>query len=496
MKNRREFLKILLATSASYLLYSCKESKKQNPAETLELSRIDTSTLDTTSKKTTQLEQIIDDNKLLLLFPSDALYQQHAILFNKNITHKPAVIALCKNTEGVALAVKYAIQHNLKITVKSGGHSFEGFSSSDGGMQINMSLMDQITLHDDHTLTIQAGAKLKKIYDTILPQNRILPAGSCAGVGIAGLALGGGYGFFSRQFGLTCDQILDAEMVDSRGEIIHTSQDPELAWAIKGAGNGNFGIITSFHLRSYKAPSTFHIHRFKTKKTNLADAKNILKNWFEQTPSLPESCFASFVMNGTYLVLLLTDYANQGSRLASFIAKMQSLTEKYTHTQLPLAKALPQFFGVQYPIYFKNASAGYYDSYQDLEPCIDEVFTLVQSKSGVLFQINTLGGKINDPTLSQHRAYPHQKSYLGELQTYWKSPSQKASYISIYDQIQKILAQHGIQDHYMNYPDIGFQNWEEAYYKNNYARLQALKLKYDPQDRFHYAQSIRLPLQD
>src|SRR6202012_2301429 len=110
----------------------------------------------------------------------------------KRLSKFPLVIALCKNTQGVSEAVLYAKQNNLPIAVKSGGHSMEGFSCNNGGMVINLSLLNKVEWVDKETINVGPGCTLSNLYDNILPKGRILPGGSCGSVGIGGLVLGGG----------------------------------------------------------------------------------------------------------------------------------------------------------------------------------------------------------------------------------------------------------------------------------------------------------------
>jgi FAD/FMN-containing dehydrogenase len=193
----------------------------------------------------------------------DTQYETLRKGFNKRIERYPQIIALCKNTAGVAEAVSYAKQNKLPVTVKSGGHCMEGFSVNDNGMVINLSLLNSITWVDKETISVGPGCKLFQLYDELLPKGRVLPGGSCATVAIGGLVLGGGYGLLARKFGLTCDSLLELTMVDGNGNVINTKNDAELLWACKGGGNGNFGIITELKFKTHVAPKTMHSYRLK-----------------------------------------------------------------------------------------------------------------------------------------------------------------------------------------------------------------------------------------
>lgn len=422
-------------------------------------------------------------------------YAENNIAFNLKIKQNPKIIALCENTNGVSEAVKYANENNLQITVKSGGHSFEGFSSNNDGMQINLSLMNKMEWGSFHELKVQPACLLKDLYDETLPKNRILPAGSCGTVGLGGLALGGGYGFFSRKYGLTCDHLIEAEMVDGKGEIVNTKNDLELLWALKGGGNGNFGIITEMKFKTWEAPKGFTRHRFKAYKLDGQRAKSILEKWFSTSEQLPQHAFSAFVLNGKTLTILVTHYEDINAEIVEMLDALEDLCDKTSKgTMKNLARSLKTYYGVQEPIYFKNSSAGYYKDFSDIENYIDQILEKVINGPGLIYQINTLGGKINDEDFEKESCYPHREfSYLSELQAYWDEGRNAEYLISKFDEIQELFYNNGIRRQYRNYPNLNFRDWENAYWgKSNYAELQNIKLKYDPNNRIHHPQSVKV----
>lgn len=413
--------------------------------------------------------------------------------FNKRIDKKPAVIALCKNTAGVAEAVRYAASNNLQVAVKSGGHCMEGFSGNNGGMVINMSAMNAIEWINAETIRLNPGCKLAQIYDTLLPNRKIIPGGSCAGVGIGGLVLGGGYGLTARKFGLTCDSLQAVTMVDGTGKIITASGNDELLWACRGGNNGNFGVVTELTFKVHTAPASMQSFRFRAYKVSAGRAKSILQKWFELTASLPVDCFSAFVLNGKTLYILLTNVGKQTTDVQNFIAGLKDITDKTTSTPAqPLARALKTYYGRTNPMYFKNASAGLYKNFGEIEPFIDKALDIVLSTPGMIYQVNTLGGNIMNPEFEKASAFPHRAfPYFSELQTYWEMPSQEKRLSERFQLVQEIFTGNGIKAQYRNYPDINFNNWPELYYGNNYKRLQQVKAIHDPNNLFRYEQSIQ-----
>lgn len=428
---------------------------------------------------------------------NDADYLKHRQIFNKRITAMPKFIAVCANEKGVQEAIAYANTAKLPVAVKSGGHSFEGFSTNEGGLMIDLSGMNKPKYDAvSKTLVIQPGAKLGGVYEYLNQHGRLIPAGSCAGVGVAGLSLGGGYGFFARQFGLTCDSLQRVRLVDGKG-IAHDSKDnPDLLWACKGGGNGNFGIVTELEFKTHPAPAFFSSHRYKYRNLTPETATKLAERWFSLMANLPNTAYSSWVLNGKHLTILLTDTANSPTTaLKNTLAQLKvGATEVMTPRKDTFLAGIQRYKGGVDPMYFKNVSAGYYSGFNDLKA----IFPLICKKIAAarmttLLQINTLGGEINNPALENTAAYPHRQfGFLGELQTYYDKATQTRDAEAIVREIQGMLTASGIKAHYRNYPDVEIKAWESAYYGANYPRLQALKRRFDPDDVIRHPQSVRV----
>jgi FAD/FMN-containing dehydrogenase len=440
-----------------------------------------------------QYGRLKNNENVIYYKAGDAEYELLRKGFNKRIDKKPAVIALCKNTNGVAEAVNYASSNNLPIAVKSGGHCMEGFSCNNGGMVINLSAMNNIEWINDDTVKLNPGCKLAQLYDVLLPKKKIIPGGSCAGVGIGGLVLGGGYGLMARKFGLTCDSLQSVTMVDGSGKIITASGNDELLWACRGGNNGNFGVVTELTFKVHNAPALMQSYRFRAYKVDSVRAKKILQKWFELSALLPVDCFSAYVLNGKTLYILLTNVGKQTDAVKNMIEGLRAVTDKTTNTAAqPLAKALKAYYGRPNPMNFKNASAGLYKNFGDIGSFIEQALAIVVSTPGMIYQVNTLGGNIQNASFEKGSAFPHRScAYFSELQTYWELPSQQKRLLERFQQVQQVFNANGIKAQYRNYPDINFSNWPELYYGNNYKRLQQVKAMYDPKNLFRYEQSVQ-----
>lgn len=488
-ENRRKVIKNLLIAGFGLQLVGCttppEETTKAAPAPPAPEPITDPEVV----------EEIVESNNVSYFFPADEEFTELATYFNKHTQKSPGVIALVSNTEGVSEAIKYAIENDLQVSVKSGGHSFEQFSSNIDGLVINLSLLKQMEWEDD-LLTLGPGCLLKEIYDEVIPKERILPAGSCGTVGIGGLTLGGGYGFFARKYGLTCDQLVKATIVDGKGNIEELEEEGEALWALRGGGNGNFGVVTSMTFTTHPLPTHFSTKKFKARQLDLEKARTLLSTWFEYAEALPESYFSAFVLNGTTLTVLVTYYEDASPELDVFVEAMTPITDKQTESRhTDIGKKLSNYYGIQHPIYFKNASAGFYENFEEVSPCIDEVLQKVLDTPGLIYQVNTLGGAIQLPEFEKISSFPHrQYPFLSELQSYWNEGqnSKRDRLLSAFEEIQGIFFDNGIRRQYRNYPSIDFTHWEEAYYDQNYSRLQEVKRRFDPDDLIRHEQSIRL----
>ncbi|MDQ3822412.1 MAG: FAD-binding oxidoreductase, partial [Actinomycetota bacterium] len=186
--------------------------------------------------------------------PSESRYTSARLLFNTRFDAiKPRAIAFCENAADVQKAVRWARKHDVRISARSGGHSYGGYSAGPG-LVVDVSRIDGISVNPQaRTATIGAGARLIDVYAELWKHGLAIPGGSCPSVGIAGLALGGGVGFSSRKLGLTSDNVRGLRIVTADGRARNASarEHGDLFWACRGGGGGNFGVATSFAFRAH-----------------------------------------------------------------------------------------------------------------------------------------------------------------------------------------------------------------------------------------------------
>lgn len=422
---------------------------------------------------------------LTLYFPESEDYERLNKPYNSDLNFTPVAIAACRSEEDVVAAIHYARENKLKPSIKSGGHSFIGSSFNDGGLIIDVS---QIKIKSYHaatdTFVAGPGLKLSEMYSYLLANGRLLPSGSCGGVGLSGLTLGGGYGFFARQYGLTCDYLKSVRIVTANGEVISSDDDPDLLWACRGGGNGHFGVITSMEFSTVKAPPVFTTQKFRAHGLTPKRAAQLMKDWFKVTSQLPNPIFSAFILNGKSLTMVISStYSHKGP---AFQKAKSALLDLGTKTRgvysASTAKVIKTYSGRADPLPFRNMSAGFYKGFQDIHMIAEQICKETMDHPGVIFQINTVGGAISKKG-SASSAYPHREySFLGELQAYWQSEAQKKKIMPGVDRIRQLLKE--IPHHYANYPDPKLKEPAKAYYGGNLERLRAMKQKIDPDGFF------------
>ncbi|MFI1377703.1 FAD-binding oxidoreductase [Streptomyces longwoodensis] len=189
-----------------------------------------------------------------LLTPGDEDYDRQRTVWNAMVDRRPAVIAVCSSTRDVVRAVNAARAEGLPLSVRGGGHSVSGHALRDGGLAIDLSGMRRVTVHADRgRVDAEGGCLLADLDRATGPHGLVVPAGTVSETGLGGLALGGGTGWLTRSYGLTCDNIDSCEVVLADGRVVETCSvtRPNLFWALRGGG-GNFGVVTRFTLRAHR----------------------------------------------------------------------------------------------------------------------------------------------------------------------------------------------------------------------------------------------------
>ncbi|MEO8115893.1 MAG: FAD-dependent oxidoreductase, partial [Phenylobacterium sp.] len=207
-----------------------------------------------------------------------------------------AYVVKAKSAPDVAKAVRFASAHRLRLVVKGGGHSYFGGSNAPDSLLVWTRSMDAIELHDRFVpagcstapvsaVSVGAGCLWGHVYDAVTTRaGRYVQGGGCATVGVAGLIQGGGFGNFSKAYGLAGAGLLEAEIVTADGQtrIVNASRDPDLFWALKGGGGGTFGVVTRLTLRTHDLPETVGAFRWTLKAKSDDAFRRLLTRFLEE----------------------------------------------------------------------------------------------------------------------------------------------------------------------------------------------------------------------
>lgn len=412
---------------------------------------------------------------------------------------RPQAVVLCESLADVQKTVRWARKHNIHIVPRSGGHSYGGYSTT-SGVVVDVSRMDAVSLAASGRAAVAAGAQLLDVYTALAASGRTVPGGTCPTVGIGGSAQGGGIGMSARRFGLTSDNLIEATVVlaDGSAVVASASQHPDLFWALRGGGGGNFGIVTRFAFRSHPVGnvSTY------TMAWPWTDAKRVVQAWQSFAPNAPDGLFS--VLNLSAVAGGGTPSITSAGQFFGSEAALRSLLAPLLNAGTPsrFATTTRSFIGAVH--YWAGGGAGRatFGAKSSIANAplssagIDALLNQIElrrsggSGSGIVL-LDSWGGAINrvpkNRTAFVHRDALFSMQYLA----YWSAGAAAAPNVAWLRRAHAAMKPHVSPFAYQNYIDPDLANWQHAYYGTNLPRLQSVKRKYDPHNVWHFRQSIR-----
>jgi hypothetical protein len=449
-----------------------------------------------------------------LLLPSDGGFTAAGHLYNSVYTQQAAAIAQCQSAGDVQRCLAFARAAAVPVAARSGGHSYAAYSSCPG-LVIDVTNLDTVSVGGGGLATVGAGTILIDVYNQLAAAGRLLPGGSCPTVGIAGLALGGGIGVFARAYGLTCDQLQSVELVTADGTMHRCgpNQDEDLYWACRGGGGGNFGVVTSFEFRTQPIPEAITLF---TLEWPWGAAGDVLNAWLPWIHSAPNELWANCQLYssgsvGSGLVKVTGVFVGSPSACSDALAPLTTAvgagtTSRFVGPEEYLAATMIEAgcegntvaqcaAPVQSPFVAKSSYIGGALSSSTVQTITSALSSFPSSLpgagAGVVF--DGYGGVINQvgagDTAFVHRSAVTCAQYSITYAGAPPSQSQTSTAAEWLDHLQQAFAPAS-QGSYQNYIDPTLTNWQQAYYGSNLPRLQQVKRKYDPDQVFHFAQSI------
>ncbi|HJP75294.1 MAG TPA: FAD-dependent oxidoreductase [Pseudonocardiaceae bacterium] len=403
---------------------------------------------------------------------------------------QPAAIALCGKPADVQACVAAAAASGTPIAARSGGHSYAGYSTPDGALVVDLAGLSGITVNPDGSMVVGAGARLIDVYSAAGNAGRAIGAGSCPSVGIAGLTLGGGIGVLGRKFGLTCDQLTSATVVTPDGvqRTASASSEPNLFWALRGGGGGNFGIVTSFTFATAPAPSV----QIFTMQFPAGSVGSVLGGWQQWAAAAPDELWSTCnVAGGSPATCSVTGtLIGSSSALNSHLSALAQATGVSPSSRYVLSKSYLDAMR-----YFAGGGKVVRESFvassrMVTSPVADpgSIASLGAGKTGLNLVFDALGGAIGRVG-ADATAFPY-RSALASLQIYQKLTISRQAATKVVGEVRDGLAGPLGTTGYVNYIDPAMPNWGQAYYGNNLARLRQVAGQYDPHGVFSFAQAI------
>ena len=451
------------------------------------------------------IDQLAASLKGTLLEPGQPGYNEARTIWNAMIDRNPALIVRCGNAADVAAAVRFARENDLLLGVRGGGHNIGGNGICEGGVQIDFSALNSVQVDAQaRRARVEPGATLADVDRETQRYGLAVPVGINSTTGIAGLTLGGGFGWISRKYGLTIDSLASAEVVTADGRLrrVNSLQEPDLFWAIRGGG-GNFGVVTSFEFQLHPlgpdVVAGLIVHPFK-------DARAVLQSYREACARMPDDLTCWVVMrkapplpflpaevHGTEVVVLAVCYIGDPAQSEKVLAPLRAIGK-------PIAEQIGTvpFTGWQagFDALLTPGARNYWKSVDfaelsdgALSAMLDGVSRLPDPQCEIF--IAQMGGATarvpSDATPFAHRSAP----FAMNVHARWNDPARDADCVAWARRVYENVRPHAIEGVYVNFLTAEEGDRVQPAYGDNYDRLVDIKNLYDPTNLFRLNQNIR-----
>lgn len=443
----------------------------------------------------------------IVLFKGDENYDEVRQIWNGMIVRKPAMIVRCRGVADVIDSVNFARENNIITSVRGGGHNIAGHAVCEGGIMIDLSLMKSVIVDPiSRVATVEPGVCLGELDHETQAFGLIAPAGIVTTTGIAGLTLGGGFGWTSRKFGLTCDNLLSVNIITADGKYLKASEDenPDLFWGIRGGG-GNFGIVTSFEYKLHPhgpiitAGLVFH---------SMEKAKEVLGFYSEYSSTVPDEVTmigvlrtappAPFLPESIHekpIVAIGYCYAGSVKDGEHYAGPIKEFSSPITDTIQPMRFAqLQSILDAGQP-----KGRNYYWKAENLKVLSEEAIDTMLSYTSNFTSPTTLVPLFQMRGAVRHvgeddTAYSHRDAAIAlNINSSWTDPGEEEINIKWTRDFWNAMQPFSTGGGYINFQslDEGEERVAGSYGSEKLKRLTALKNKYDPQNLFRLNQNIK-----
>jgi FAD/FMN-containing dehydrogenase len=443
-----------------------------------------------------------------IIEPSHSAYDATRVVWNGMIDRRPDLIVRPRNAADVMAAVNFARRHKLIIAIRSGGHNVAGYAVCDGGLMIDMTLMNGVRLSPSlDRAFVEGGAHWLDVDAATAPFNRATPGGLISATGVAGLTLSGGIGWLRGRHGLACDNLMGADVVTADGRLVHCSEteNADLLWGLRGGG-GNFGVVVNFEFKLHEIPPEL---MFCAPIYPEELAGEIIPKWRDFMAAAPERLsglaeFSTIPHDAAYpeetwgrrVVALAHVYDGPPAEGERIIAPLREFGGKL----LDFSGAMPyRTIQTLYDAIFPKGRDRCYWKSTYLKALDDTVIRditdgLSQRPSEMTYaSIWKFGGAMQrvapDATGFGDRSAP----FMLSLDAIWSGKADDEANMSWVRSTWTHMQRHSTGRLYLNFPGLGEDQSlvKNALGENVYARLQQVKRKYDPDNLFRLNQNIQ-----
>ncbi|MDW5444522.1 FAD-binding oxidoreductase [Polaromonas sp. SM01] len=458
-----------------------------------------------TALQATKIQALKESAGGEVILPDDDGYESARKVWNATIDKHPALIVRCATTPDVVRAVNFARDNGLALAVRGGGHNIAGSAICDDGIVIDLSQMKAASVDAGaRRATIEGGATLADFDAASQAHGLATPLGINSTTGVAGLTLGGGFGWLSRKYGMTVDNLESAEVVTAAGEVLRASatEHPDLFWALRG-GSGNFGVVTRFEFRLHPVGpdllSGLIVYPLSEAKAVLqqyrefiAKAPDELAVWavLRQAPPLP---FLPEKVHGQGMIALALCYAGDPAQGQPLIAPLRTFgTPLGEHVGVQPYTAWQQAFDPLLTPGARNYWKSHNFSVLDdglFDAVIEYIEKLPSPQCEIFF--GAIGGATTRPA-PDSAAYPHRDAlFVMNVHGRWADPADDERCIGWARDFFKASAPFASGGVYVNFLTADESDRVKAAYGPNYDRLAQIKRKYDPANLFSTNQNIK-----
>lgn len=432
-----------------------------------------------------------------LILPGEIGYETHRRAWNRLFDHHPAAIARCRGVSDVIAAVNFARDTSALVSIRGGGHSYAGKSSNDGGLVIDLSLMDDLRI-DPSTKTLRAGPGTK--WDAVIREAGVFGLAVPSAppqTGVSGVTLGGGVGLLSRKWGMTSDNLISADVVTSDGRFVRASADEnaDLFWALRG-GLGNFGVVTSLEIQMHDLPPKVLGGQILHPWSSAGEALRFLRDFMAEAPAEVGAFALAFVLppleffpaehHGKSCLAFSVIYAGPPQEGHEVLAPLRAFGEPFADT---ITEQTYEAIMHADDAAIEAWDRVYCRSHNLPELTDDAIDTIVDLATEIQGDVTLLGllpmtGAITEPGETD-TAYPHRDgAWEFDVWTSWSGADRDDDLKSWTRSVHESIAPFASGSVYVNLLADDEADRVPHAFGENWERLRAMKKKWDPDNVF------------